>query len=92
MGIWKQFEGPKFGIEGLREWTGVYDRPFFLGVIKPNIGLAPGPFGELAYKSWMGGLDIAKDDELLCDTEWSPFAERTKSIGSSEKRSRRKNR
>ncbi len=81
-GYLQQFEGPKFGIEGLREWTEVYNRPLFLGVIKPNIGLAPEPFGELAYQSWLGGLDIAKDDEMLCDTAWSPFAERTRVLGS----------
>ncbi len=80
-GYLEQFEGPKFGIEGLRKWTEVYNRPLFLGVIKPNIGLAPEPFGALAYQSWLGGLDIAKDDEMLCDTEWSPFAERTRVLG-----------
>lgn len=80
-GYLDQFEGPKFGVDGLREWTGIYDRPLFLGVIKPNIGLGPEPFGDLASQAWMGGLDIAKDDELLCDTEWSPFAERTSVLG-----------
>lgn len=75
------FEGPKFGISGLRRWTEVYDRPLFFGVIKPNIGLGPKPFGELAYESWLGGLDIAKDDEMLCDTEWSPFPERSRLLG-----------
>lgn len=76
-----KFEGPKFGVSGVRKWTGIEDRPLFLGVIKPNIGLDPQSFGKLAYDSWMGGLDIAKDDELLCDTEWSPFAERTRVLG-----------
>ncbi len=84
------FEGPKFGISGLREWTGIEDRPLFLGVIKPNIGLGPEPFGALAYDSWMGGLDIAKDDELLCDTEWSPFAERTRVLGALRKKAEQK--
>jgi ribulose-bisphosphate carboxylase large chain len=77
-GYLERFEGPKFGVEGLRAWTGVYDRPLFLGVIKPNIGLAPEPFRDLAYQSWLGGLDIAKDDELLFDTAWSPFEKRTR--------------
>ena len=80
-GYLEQFEGPKFGVAGLREWTEVFERPLFLGVIKPNIGLAPEPFGELAYQSWLGGIDIAKDDEMLCDTEWSPFEERTRVLG-----------
>ncbi len=77
----EQFPGPKFGIKGLRAWTGIKDRPLFMGVIKPNIGLDPQAFGDLAYQSWLGGLDIAKDDEMLCDTTWSPFAERTKVLG-----------
>lgn len=75
------FEGPKFGIEGIRDALGVYDRPLFFGVVKPNIGLEPEPFAELALQSWLGGLDIAKDDEMLCDTEWSPFAKRTEILG-----------
>lgn len=74
-------EGPKFGIAGLREWTGVHDRPLFFGVIKPNIGLAPEPFRDIAYESWLGGLDVAKDDELIFDTDWSPFDKRTRLLG-----------
>ncbi len=80
-GFLEQFEGPKFGISGLRDWVEVRERPIFFGVIKPNIGLPPEPFGELAYQAWLGGLDIAKDDELLCDTEWSPFEKRTEILG-----------
>jgi ribulose-bisphosphate carboxylase large chain len=75
------FEGPKFGITGLRDMLGIHDRPIFLGVIKPNIGLPPDPFAELARESWLGGLDIAKDDEMLGDVEWSPFSERTAKVG-----------
>lgn len=77
----KHFEGPKFGIEGIRDLLGVYDRPIFFGVIKPNIGLAPEPFAELAFQSWLGGLDIAKDDEMLCDTDWSPLSKRAEVLG-----------
>ena len=33
-----QFQGPKFGVEGLREKLGVYDRPLLNAMIKPNIG------------------------------------------------------
>ena len=80
-GYLRNFQGPKFGIEGLRDILGVYDRPIFFGVIKPNIGLSPDPFAELAYQSWLGGLDIAKDDELLGDVEWSPLIERAEKLG-----------
>ena len=77
----QHFEGPKFGIEGLRNMLGVHDRPIFFGVIKPNIGLPPEPFAELARESWLGGLDIAKDDEMLSDVVWSPLSERSARLG-----------
>ena len=83
------FQGPKFGIKGLRDILGVYDRPLFLGVIKPNIGLPPEPFAELAYQAWLGGLDIAKDDEMLADVDWSPLKERTRLLGRARLQSER---
>ncbi|MBI4211768.1 MAG: ribulose 1,5-bisphosphate carboxylase [Deltaproteobacteria bacterium] len=72
----QDFSGPKFGIEGLRKILGCHDRPIFFGVVKPNIGLSPEPFAELAYEAWSGGLDVAKDDEMLFDVPWSPLTER----------------
>lgn len=52
-----------------------------LGVIKPNIGLPTEPFANLGYEAWLGGLDIAKDDELLCDTPDNPFDKRCAMLG-----------
>jgi len=83
----EHFEGPKFGIEGLRDILQVYDRPLFFGVIKPNLGLNPEPFAELAYTAWLGGLDIAKDDEMLTDVEWSPLEQRAALVGQARKKS-----
>ena len=77
----EHFEGPKFGVKGLRDMLEVYDRPLFFGVVKPNIGLTPESFAALAYESWMGGLDIAKDDEMLGDVEWSPLSIRSALMG-----------
>jgi ribulose-bisphosphate carboxylase large chain len=80
------FEGPQFGLEGLRGRWGIHGRPFFLGVIKPNIGLPPAPFAALAEEAWRGGLDIAKDDEMLADPAWSPLAERVALLGAASRR------
>jgi len=82
----ENFEGPKFGVEGLREILDVHDRPLFFGVIKPNLGLDPKPFADLAYQAWLGGLDIAKDDEMLCDVPWSPLKRRAKLLGEARRR------
>ncbi|NDJ62417.1 MAG: ribulose 1,5-bisphosphate carboxylase [Chloroflexi bacterium] len=75
------FEGPKFGVQGFRDLLAVYDRPLFFGVVKPNIGLAPDDFAALAYEAYLGGLDIAKDDEMQLDTPWSPTPERAAKTG-----------
>ncbi|WPL15133.1 Ribulose bisphosphate carboxylase-like protein 2 [Thiorhodovibrio winogradskyi] len=80
------FQGPRFGIQGLRERLQVENRPIFFGVIKPNIGLPPEPFAELGYQAWTGGLDIAKDDEMLADVQWSPLAERARLLGAARMR------
>lgn len=80
------FDGPQFGVQGVRELLQVYDRPIFFGVIKPNIGLPPEPFAELGYEGWMGGLDVAKDDEMLADAPYSPLARRAALLGEARRR------
>lgn len=80
------FDGPQFGVTGVRERLQVFGRPLFFGVIKPNIGLSPAPFSELGYEGWMGGLDIAKDDEMLADAPYSPLAERAALLGAARRR------
>lgn len=75
------FEGPQFGVQGLRRTLDVHDRPIFMGVIKPNIGLPAEPYGELAYQAWLGGLDIAMDDELIADSNWSSLEDRCRILG-----------
>jgi len=75
------FEGPKKGTLGIREMLNVFDRPIFFGVVKPNVGLDPQSFAAIAKEAWLGGLDVAKDDEMLADPAYSPFAERTRLAG-----------
>jgi ribulose-bisphosphate carboxylase large chain len=82
----EQFPGPRFGVAGLRDLLNVHDRPFFMGVVKPNIGLTPAEFAALAEEGWKGGLDVAKDDEMLPDAPWSPLAERARLCGAARKR------
>lgn len=82
----KLFEGPQFGLQGSRTLFKVEGRPFFIGVVKPNLGLPPEEFAKLAYESWCGGLDIAKDDEMLGDMTWSPLARRAALSGAARLR------
>ncbi len=71
-----EYPGPKYGVQGVREMTGVQDRPFLGTIIKPKIGLPAKMHAEVAYEAWVGGLDIVKDDENLASQDFNRFEER----------------
>ncbi len=72
----KNFNGPKFGIEGLRELLGVQHRPVIVAMFKPCVGMEPKTLGKLLYEMGVGGVDIIKDDELLADPQFCPVEQR----------------
>lgn len=76
----KQFKGPKFGIDGVRDILGVYDRPLLNNVMKPSTGLAPGTTAEMAYRAALAGADILKDDELISDPPHCPLVDRVRAV------------
>lgn len=76
----EKFQGPKFGVQGIRELLGVYDRPLLNNMIKPCIGLTPEKTAELAYEAAVGGVDIIKDDELVCDPPFCRLEDRVKAV------------
>ena len=61
------FQGPRFGIPGVREILGVSDRPLLNNMIKPCTGYPPEVGVELFRQAALGGCDIIKDDELLAN-------------------------
>ncbi|SCP98940.1 RuBisCO large subunit C-terminal-like domain-containing protein [Anaerobium acetethylicum] len=79
------FKGPNFGIEGLRNLTGVKDRPFILNMIKPCTGHSPEIGAKIFYETALGGVDFIKDDELLGNPDFSPAVERVKSYNKAAK-------
>jgi len=74
------FLGPKYGIGGLREKTGVNDRPFVGSIIKPKLGLTASEHVEVAKKVFLGGVDFVKDDENLTSCEFNNFYERVDGV------------
>jgi ribulose-bisphosphate carboxylase large chain len=70
-----RFGGPRFGIEGLRKLTGVFDRPLLAAPLKP-LGKSPEDLGRLCYELALGGIDLIKDDHGLADQSFCPFKER----------------
>lgn len=70
--------GPAKGIQGIREYLRVFDRPLLGSIIKPKVGLSPKEHARVAYEAWVGGVDLIKDDENLTDQPFCPFNERLK--------------
>jgi 2,3-diketo-5-methylthiopentyl-1-phosphate enolase len=73
-----QFKGPKFGVEGVRQLLGVYDRPLLNNMIKPCTGYTPEVGCRLFARAVEGGVDIIKDDELIADPPFNPRDQRIK--------------
>ncbi len=63
----KKFQGPKFGVDGIRKLTGVQERPLSLHIIKPKMGMTPEQTANQVRQTALGGADMCKDDEMLAD-------------------------
>lgn len=70
-----RFRGPRFGVQGLRAYLDVPERPLLSTALKPQ-GLSARELADLAYQFALGGIDIIKDDHGLADQPMAPFAER----------------
>ena len=76
----QKFNGPKFGIEGLRDKLGVHDRPLVLQIIKPKMGMTPEETAAQVYQSALGGADLCKDDEMCSELANSSFDARLEAV------------
>ncbi len=74
----KHFPGPNLGINGLRKYFKVYDRPLLGAVPKPKIGFSSKEHAEIGFETWLGGFDLVKDDENLTSTKFNNFYDRVK--------------
>ena len=73
-----EFEGPSYGIEGIRKFAGIQERPILLNMIKPCTGLTPKEGAKIFYETALGGVDFIKDDELLGNPPYSKPEERVR--------------
>ncbi len=74
-GLYTFLQGPRFGIAGLRQYLGVYDRPLLCTAIKP-MGLSNKELANLAYQFAKGGIDIIKDDHGISNQAFSEYQDR----------------
>jgi ribulose-bisphosphate carboxylase large chain len=67
--------GPRAGIAGLRELTGVTGRPMLATALKP-MGLKPAQLAALCGTFARAGIDLIKDDHGLADHPFCRFEDR----------------
>ncbi|MBM7622249.1 2,3-diketo-5-methylthiopentyl-1-phosphate enolase [Bacillus tianshenii] len=70
------FPGPKFGVEGIRELTGVTNRPYVMSIFKGVIGRDLAFLENQLREQALGGVDFIKDDEILFENPLTPFEKR----------------
>ena len=74
----KSYPGPRYGIEGIRELTGVYERPLLMSIFKGVIGRDLTFLENQLRAQALGGVNVVKDDEILFDNSLTPFYERVR--------------
>ena len=80
LGLDKYFE-PKYGITGIREYLGAYNRPLVGAIIKPKIGLTPEQLLDVVKEMYDGGADLIKEDEIMSNPAICPLNKRMELIG-----------
>ncbi len=76
----KSFRGPQFGIEGIRKFMKVKERPLTATVPKPKVGMYTEEYCDVAKQIWSGGVDIVKTDENMTSQKFVNFYKTTKKI------------
>jgi len=74
------FLGPKYGISGMRDFTGQYDKPLFGAIVKPKIGLNPMQLLDMVKQLVDGGVDFIKEDEILSNPAFCRLEDRVELI------------
>lgn len=73
------FDGPRFGVEGLRKMFEAQDRPLLTTAVKP-MGQSPKDLAHIATELARAGFDIVKDDHSLSNQTWAKWSERIATI------------
>ena len=72
----RHFLGPKYGLSGMRTFTGQYGKPLFGSIVKPKIGISPEVLLEMVKQMVDGGTDFIKEDEIMSNPVCCPLDRR----------------
>jgi len=72
------FQGPLVGNEGIKAILG--DQITVGTIVKPKTGLSEADWAKTSTRSFMGGLDVVKDDENLTSQNYCKFENRARLV------------
>ncbi len=72
----RSFNGPAFGVRGLRDTFNKHGRPLLACTLRPMYGLSPRMYGRAAYEALIGGVDMTADPTLMHSIPSNPWRER----------------
>ena len=76
----KHFLGPKYGMKGVRSFTGVQNQPLLGAIIKPKIGITSEVLLQMVKQLVVGGVNFIKEDEIMANPPCCPLEERVSLI------------
>jgi ribulose-bisphosphate carboxylase large chain len=76
LSVRQHFQAPKYGMSGIREYTGQHGKPLFGGIIKPKTGLPPHQLLDMVKELVDGGVDFIKEDEILSNPAFCSLEQR----------------
>jgi len=76
----KHFKRPKYGLTGVREFTGVQGKPLLGGIVKPKSGMSSDVLLAIVKELIDGGVNFIKEDEILSNPSCCPIEERVPKV------------
>jgi len=73
--VLSQYQGPRFGVPGLRQLLGIQGRPLLATALKPR-GVPVALLANWAREFALGGGDLIKDDHNLVEPHFEAFLQR----------------
>lgn len=75
--VYRQFPGPRYGIKGIREFTGVPNyKPLLGAIMKPKTGVSPQTMLDMVKALVDGGVNFIKEDEILSNPSFCKIQDR----------------
>jgi ribulose 1,5-bisphosphate carboxylase large subunit-like protein len=75
--VWNE---PKYGIEGIRKFTGVYEKPLLGGIVKPKTGISPSTLLDMVKEMCDNGVNFIKEDEIMANPQCCQIKDRAQVI------------